>query len=201
MSLKLGLGGKTEGAYVLKVLSNTPAFKANILPHDVIVEYQGKPVKNIDDFRNRVMATDVGTKVALKIIRDGKPIELSLLIAEQPEEEKLAAAESEEEQPEKVAPSFGIIPQKLTPSLAKKYGYEEDEGVLVGSVEDGSPAELRGLKEGDLIRKVDGKPVKTIKEFNDAMEAAKQKKSVSLLVHDKEGLFIVPLRIGETEQE
>jgi hypothetical protein len=33
------------------------------------------------------------------------------------------------------------------------------------------------------------------------MEAAKQKKSVSLLVHDKEGLFIVPLRIGETEQE
>ena len=199
MSEKLGLGGKTEGAYVKMVMSKTPSFKAGVMPRDVIVEYLGQPVKNVDDLRSRVMATEVGKKAPLKVIRDGKPLELSVVIAEQPEGEKAVAEEEEEGK----APSanFGIVPEKLTPPLAKKYGYEENEGVLVGSVEDGGAADLAGIKEGDCLREVDGKPVKTVKEFNDAMTAAQVQKKVKLLVHNGEGLSVVTLKLGKQEEE
>jgi len=198
MSEKLGLGGKTEGAYVHEVMSKTPAYKAGVMPCDVIAEYLGQPVKNVDDLRSRVMATEVGKKAALKVIRDGKPLELTVIIAEQPEAEKKAAEEGEEEN----APSsnFGIVPEKLTPQLARKYGYEENEGVLIGSVEDGSAADLAGLKEGDCILAVNGKPVKTVKEFNDAMKTAEAHKKVKLRVHNSERLFDVLLKLGKQEE-
>lgn len=199
MSTKLGLGGKTEGAYVVKVMADTPAFKANLQPGDVIVEYQGKPVKNVDDLRNRVSATAVGTKAMLKIIRGGKPLDVTVTIAEQPEEAKTAMAAKEEG--ERVGPNFGIIPEKLTPQAEKKYGYAGEEGVLVGSVEPGSPADLAGLKEGDLIREVDGKPVKSIKEFNEAMSAARAKGKVRLLVRNEDGLAIVTLKVRDTQED
>jgi serine protease Do len=144
------------------------------------------------------MATEVGKKAALKVIRDGKPLELTVIIAEQPEAEKKAAGEEEEEN---APPSnFGIVPEKLTPQLAKKYGYEENEGVLVGSVADGSAADLAGIKEGDCIRAVDGKPVMTMKEFNDAMKTAEAHKKVKLRVHNSERLFDVTLQLGKGQE-
>jgi serine protease Do len=198
MSEKLGLGGKTGGALVKMVMAKTPAFKAGVQPEDVIVEYQGQPVKDVEDLRNRVSLTPVGANAAMKVVRDGKPIVLTVPIAEQPEEGTLASVEAEPPG-ETGAPSFGITPQRLTPDLAKKHGYEADEGVLIGEVGQGSPADLAGLREGVLVREVDGKPVKTIKEFNEAMAAAQKSKKVKLLVRSEEGLAVVVLRVGAEE--
>ncbi len=194
MSDKLGLGGKTDGALVRMVMAKTPAYDAGVQPGDVIVAYEGKPVKDVDDLRTRVMATEIGKKAALKVMRAGKPLDLTMTIAEQPEDSKMAAIE--EAGDEAVSPGFGIVPQNLTPELARKHGYEENEGVLVADVKDGSPAEFAGLKKGDLIREVDRKPVKSVKEFNEAMTPAAEKKKVRILVHNKEGLSILTLQMG-----
>ncbi len=54
---------------------------------------------------------------------------------------------------------LGIVPQDVTPALAKAFGIKESRGALVGGVSAGSPADSSGLKRGDVIREVDGKPV------------------------------------------
>lgn len=55
---------------------------------------------------------------------------------------------------------LGILAQGLTPQLAEFFGAKEQDGVLVAAVTDGSPAARAGVKAGDVITSVDGKPVK-----------------------------------------
>ena len=55
---------------------------------------------------------------------------------------------------------LGIGIQPLTPELAKSFGLQVGEGVLINQVMPGSPAESAGLKTGDLIQGVDGKTIK-----------------------------------------
>jgi len=86
MGEKLGIGGKAEGVFVATVTEDGPAFKAKMRDRDVIVEYSGKPVRNLADFIARVSATEVGTSVPIKVFRDGKPLTLSVIVAEQPYE-------------------------------------------------------------------------------------------------------------------
>ena len=85
----------------------------------------------------------------------------------QPEEKK--AADPKEEPKFEY---FGLGVEPLTPELAEKHGYSKGtEGVVIASVEPGSPAEAAGLEKGDVIVKVvkDEKisPVKTAKEFQE----------------------------------
>jgi Flp pilus assembly protein TadD len=86
MSEKLGLGGRTDGAYVVEVPAGGPASKAGLRPADVIMEYDGNPVANALDLKTRSGAAEAGSEVSLKVIRDGKPLALSLTIGERPPE-------------------------------------------------------------------------------------------------------------------
>lgn len=49
---------------------------------------------------------------------------------------------------------IGILTESLTPANAKAKGYPVDNGVLIDSVQPGTPAEKAGLKAGDLIVKL-----------------------------------------------
>ncbi len=60
---------------------------------------------------------------------------------------------------------IGIYPQELTADLAKTYGLDEPNGVLVARVLKESPAEKAGLKEGDVIVKFKGETVKNVEDF------------------------------------
>lgn len=51
---------------------------------------------------------------------------------------------------------LGIQVGALTPELTKKYGIRETQGVYVGGIEKGSGAEKGGVKEGDIIKSIDG---------------------------------------------
>ncbi len=54
---------------------------------------------------------------------------------------------------------LGVGIQPLTPELAKKFAVDESAGVLVNEVFEGDPASASGIHPGDVITKVDGKPV------------------------------------------
>jgi Do/DeqQ family serine protease len=60
---------------------------------------------------------------------------------------------------------LGIGIQLLTPELAKSFGLQVEEGVLINQVMPGSPAEVAGLKTGDLIQGVDGKTIKDLRHL------------------------------------
>jgi len=60
---------------------------------------------------------------------------------------------------------LGIIPQDVTPAIAKAMGQSEPRGVLVGDVSPNSPAQESGLRRGDIILEVNGKPVADANEL------------------------------------
>jgi len=71
-----------RGALVADVVEGSPAEKAGILPGDVIVEWNGRTVNDINDLRFLVAATKVGSQVKAVVYRDGAKVELTVTVAE-----------------------------------------------------------------------------------------------------------------------
>jgi len=90
-----------------------------------------------------------------------------------------------------------VTVQNLTDDVAAELGYEEEEGVVVTSVEPGSPAALAGIEFGNLIQEVNRKKVQNIDQFEEALDKARGKETVLLLVSDGQYSRYVALRIRE----
>lgn len=74
----------TSGVLVILVYDGSPAETAGVRAGDVIVAFNGKPIRDLIDLRNRVVETDVGQKVTLAVRRDGQEMELQTVIAAEP---------------------------------------------------------------------------------------------------------------------
>lgn len=68
------------GVYVVRVAPFSPASKGGLQPQDVVVEVEGEIVNNIDDLHKFLSHTPPGTKVSIKIIRDNRLLNLSIIL-------------------------------------------------------------------------------------------------------------------------
>jgi S1-C subfamily serine protease len=181
---------EARGALVSQVQENSPAAKAGFKVGDVIVGYNGTQVKDTRELRNFVAASKPGTRVNIDIIRDGKQQTLTATIGTL--SEKTAEAGGGPAESSKQLADFGLTVQALTPQLARRYGLENEKGVLITGVEDGSIAAMAGLQAGDLIAEVDRRAVSSVQDLQDALAKAKDKDTVLFLVKRKGGsLFVV----------
>ena len=145
-----------EGTLVSEAISAGPAEKAGIKRGDVIIQFDGKPVKNSSELRSVVGRTSPDKKVPVKIIRDGKEKTVEVVLGKAPEgEEEVVKDESANE-------SIG-----LTVKNSK-------DGVVVSKIEPGSIAQNTGIQEGDLIKEVNNKEVKDVSEFEKTMKESKE---------------------------
>jgi serine protease Do len=95
-------------------------------------------------------------------VRYGEPQRLTIHIGSRADEKQLAA------QAAKVWPGFSVV--KLTDNIRQQLNLQKVSAELViGAVDQGSPADIAGLRPGDLIEKVGGKGVKTLPEFYKAL--------------------------------
>jgi len=182
-----------KGALVSEVIDNSPAAKHGIKSGDVIVAFDGKPVDNPTVLRNIVAATDVGRKVKVNVVRDGKQKTLTVKIAEQPKD--LARLDEEEgAKSEGVNSSLaGLEVSNITPELARRLKVPEDTtGVVVTSVEPGTAAHSAGVKRGDVIIEVNRRRIGSVKDFRDVTGKLKKKESILLRINRQGGkIFIV----------
>jgi serine protease Do len=182
-----------QGVVVANVQAKTPAADAGVKAGDVIMDFAGKKVSNPSDLQEIVERCPVGSKQALVVLRDGKPTTLNVTLREQPANYGLA--ESESETPgESAAPHYGklgvaVVP--LTAEVAQKLGVEENGGVVITNVRRGSPAQMAGLESGAVIASVNQKPVKSVADFNKAMEKASLANGILLLVRTSGGTRFV----------
>ena len=167
---------QSRGALIAQVTPDSPAQKAGLKAGDVIVSYQGKPVKDIGSFRNRVSQTPPDSRAKLTVIRDGERRDIDVTIG------RLDDAQLTAEAPAEITSELGLSVQTLTPQLAQQFDAKAGQGVVVTKVEPGSVAEVAGIKIGDVILQVNRKPVDSAKAFNRAIGDSRQGKRALLLI-------------------
>jgi len=175
-----------RGALVGAVSKGKPAAKAGIEPGDIILEFNGKPVKNRDELVATVVATKPGATVPVKVLRDKQEKTLSLTVEELDlDEEGNRAAEQQRtstEPDEEPSQGFGVTLSVLTPDTAKRLRATDAQGVLVSDVEQGSPAFRAGMVRGDIITRVNRQPVRTPQEASRALAQVQSGGTAFLLV-------------------
>jgi serine protease Do len=169
-----------KGAIVSDVREDSPAGQAGLQQGDVLVSYQGAPVEDAVALQRMVTRTTVGTKVPLKVVRDGHEKELTVTIGEQPDTSQIAKAETGE-----TTYAFaGVAVQDLDGDTAKELGIKgKTNGVVVTSVEPESGAEKAGLMPGDVIREINRQPVKSVMEFEKLSSTVKKGENVLILIN------------------
>ena len=106
-----------QGALVAEVFKGSPAERAGIEQGDVIVEFDGKQIKESKDLPQAVAATPVGKSVSLKLSRNGKAISKDLKVAEMDEKTTEVAKAP-------TGKKLGIGVQNITPDIAQALGAE-----------------------------------------------------------------------------
>ncbi|UCD15666.1 MAG: Do family serine endopeptidase [Candidatus Omnitrophota bacterium] len=173
-----------EGVIIVKVYKDSPAEKGGLREGDLILSYDNKPIKATRDLVRLVSFTEVGMKVPIRIIREGKEKVLSIKIGKSPAEaQELAGAEIV-----KGEYTFrGMELGDLTTLYKQRYRIREERGVVITYIEDGSLADKSGLRVGDLIIRVEGKDI----EDKESFIAVTSKIKGSCLIKTNRGYFVL----------
>ena len=158
------------------VMKGSPAEGAGLKPGDVVVEFGGAPIKETPDLQQRVARVTPGQTIRMTIVRDGKPVPVTVKVGEMPGEEPApAAAEGVE--------GFGLQVEPLGADEARRLNLPFLQGLLVTGVATGSPAERAGLRGGDVILEVNRQAVVDGKSLARALSAVEPGGSALLYVH------------------
>ncbi|HSD54139.1 MAG TPA: DegQ family serine endoprotease [Burkholderiales bacterium] len=177
--------GKARGALVANVEPGAPAAKAGLQTGDVIVAFNGKPIAESGELPTIVADVKPGDTVTARVWRNGAERDVRITVAEMPAENaKLASAQ--------VAPhgKLGVAVRPLSADEAKRI--QSEGGLLVERAE--GPAAKAGVRPGDVILGVNGKPVKSIDELKSAVDAAG--KNAAVLVQRGDNRIFVPVQMG-----
>jgi len=191
-----GLGlPDVNGALLSRIRPDGPAAKAGLEPGDVIVEFNGRPVKDSDSLVGMVVNTKPGTSVPITIFRDKqrKPMNLTVdeldLAAEQG-----AQARREEAQSAPASTGFGMEVDAVTPEIAQEAELPRGVGgAIITRVERNSPASNAQLAPNDIIVKVNNQPVTSVSQVTRELQRARAGDTVFLLIWRAGSQVFVPM--------
>ncbi|KPK77706.1 MAG: hypothetical protein AMJ89_01985, partial [candidate division Zixibacteria bacterium SM23_73] len=179
-----------EGVLVRSVQPDTPADKAGIKIGDVITEFNGHKVRDGEKFRMVVAEAGPGQEVTLGIVRAGKKLIKKLTLADR--EKFISGTERELPAKEKTENWLGLEVATCTKALAAQFNVRFQPGVIVLSVERGSPAEQSRFMEGDIITKMSNQEIENIDDYKKAAKSLtdREKPILFFVSRDGETLFI-----------
>lgn len=163
---QFGIPGQT-GAVVRFVTPGSPAQKAGFQPGDILVAFQGKPLKDARDLIRQIAATPVGTSVEIKALRNGQEITFRISLESRPAGLKANPPSTPQPSPTPTPgkpelsspgnPLAGVTVAEIPAD--QRGGYPDNvRGVYVAAVEEGAAA-ARVLQPGDVIEQLNGQPV------------------------------------------
>jgi serine protease Do len=164
-----------RGVEIMLVDQDSPAGKAGLKEHDVILSFNGRNLQASEDLRKLIRDTPPGQTVELGISRDGHPMAVKAQLADRHRVVVMAprVEVSRIRIPRIAVPIIttlsrrnGVLVENLTPQLGEVFGVKDGEGVLIRSVDKGSPGETAGLRAGDVIVRVGNQRVAGTSDWN-----------------------------------
>jgi serine protease Do len=206
-----------RGVVVKDVEPDSPAAKAGLKENDVITQYDGQSVEGTVQFRRLVRETPPGHTIALAVSHDGAMENLNIELGDRGSffEKKMQGKmrdfggvqsfvmpnnDFSFSGPEAFTlmdsrtPVLGINAEDLSGQLGAYFGAPDDSGILVREVRPGTAAEKAGLKAGDVIVQLDGKPVRTLSDLREQLRGKSDQKTASLGILRKGA----PMNVGIT---
>jgi serine protease Do len=178
-----------KGALVADVLKDTPASKAGFQKRDVIVSFNGKEINEHDELPLLVASTAIGQKVEVKLLRQGKPATLSVVVDE------LREPAPENPKTKLKSNKIGLSVEQLSDEEAKQMGLASGKSLVVRSVEAESDAERAGFFKGDVIEDFANRSISSVEELDSAIKLLEKGKPVLVSVRRKEGSRILTLKL------
>jgi serine protease Do len=184
-----GLGmDRPRGALVSEVTPDSPAAAAGIQVGDVVVEYNGRPVRERRELPRMVAETSIDQKVTVKLLRKTQEVSVEVTIARLNENEEGADPAAGTAPDANATPDpnqmLGMTLSELSPGLREQYGIGEGvAGVVVTGVADNSPSAEKGVEVGDVILEVAQETVATPKDVQAKVDKLKtDKRRIALLL-------------------
>ena len=168
-----------------------PADKAGLVGGDIVTSFDGHPIKEANEIMDLLSRTPIGKTVEVIYTRDGNFHNTQLTTVSRDEYNRLDREYSR--RPEGKG-YFGFESNRMTrindPS-SKTYG------VQIDYVERNGPAELFGIKKGDVITDFDNIPIRTPEEFLARVRRALPLSTVNITVLREGQKMVIPVRIGK----
>jgi serine protease Do len=182
---------EASGVLVGEVSSTGPAASSGIQRGDIIVKFDGAPVADMTELKNRVAASEPGHQAQIAVIRGGQEKTVTVELGELPDEEAKAEGPGSAQE----RGTVGLQLRPLTPSLRDRLDYQ-GEGVLIAGVQAGSSAQQAGLRPGDVVVEINHQPVHSPSEAATELRKFKNGDTVLLLVFRDGSTFFAPLEIS-----
>ena len=166
-----------RGALVMEVNANSPAQKAGVMVGDVVVAFDGKPIKEMRQLPRLVAESKVGTRTEMKVWRKGAEKTLSITLGEMDESPKAqakAAGAADDAAPDTAQEHAGLSLVPIDAAARAQFRLKAGvEGLLVVAVKAGSSGADAGLQRGDVIVDANQEPVASVEQFRRALARAK----------------------------
>jgi serine protease Do len=179
-----GLGlDRARGALVSDVTPEGPAAKAGIQAGDVVVEFNGRPIKEMKDLPRIVADTEIGVKVPVKVMRKGKEVSVTAEIGRLEDGEKQVAATGKDVPLPSVVDTLGMTLSPLNDQLRTQFNIDQGvEGAVVTAVDPSGAASEKRLEPGDVITEAGEKQVKAPADVQARVKDAERDKKNSILL-------------------
>ncbi len=188
--------GPNEGALVTRVQEDSPADTAGILVGDIILTVDGKAVRGAHDLIRKIRRHRPGDEVVLDILENGQHWQARVTLSCAPGNWPFYFnfPEWRFERKEEGA-WLGVKLQTLDEDLARYFHVKPTAGVLIVSVDEGSPAERAGLKAGDILTQIASEPVRFPEDVQDVLSDFHpgQRVKLTIIRHGKEKEMTVRL--------
>jgi serine protease Do len=169
-----------DGVLVGNVMQDSPADRGGMKTGDIIQEFNGTRISNVRQLQREVAQSSVGSPAQIRVLREKKPLTLTIVLGEQPAD--LSAASEPAAPPSEAADRFGLTVQDLTAELRDQLRLKDPDGVVVSGVEDAGPAARAGIRPGDVITEANREPVRNSRDFARILGQLRQGQNLLLLV-------------------
>ncbi len=180
-----------RGAAILKVLDDSPAEKAGFKIGDVIIKFGSKEIYRSSELPLAVGTTEVGKKVRVKIIREGRAKTLTVKVEELPNQDELAEVRGSTKKVK--VNKLGMSVMDISSEQRAQFGMDK-RGILVKNVSAGAARDA-GIRKGDILLKLNYKDINSVKDFKKVLKGLPKGKSVPILIQRKKSPMFLAIKI------
>jgi len=171
-----------NGALITDVVDGSPAEEGGIQEGDVIVAFNDEPIADPANLKNVVSLSAPNSSNRVKVIRDGSPKTMKVVLQELPEDPQQYATRERVKSNE-----FGLQLKKITDPLKEKYDLKDEDALIVTRIDSNGEAYEKGIREGDIIKRVGTEKVTSVKDFKRLAEQSRDRGTVLVLVKKPNG--------------